>query len=241
MMHVYLETDHTLADALKLWRYMDLTKLISLLDKKAIWLARADTFADKQEGFFPDEMQARLEQAFEEMKERPSVVKDSDDFRDYLLKNTFISCWHKNVDDNLVMWEIFGRSTNAVAIQTSVGMLKDAVDSSSLKGHSLLLKPVQYQRGDDVQGVLPYEECFFRKRPHFRFEQEVRISLDTYTPAHPKKDTPRGHYLPVFLPNFIEAIYIHPDCSSLFVDVVNSVATRYGIHADVKRGVSGNS
>lgn len=60
MMHVYLETDHTLADALKLWRYMDLTKLISLLDKKAIWLARADTFADKQEGFFPDEMQARL-------------------------------------------------------------------------------------------------------------------------------------------------------------------------------------
>lgn len=241
MMRVHLEADPSLADNLKLWRYMDLTKLISLLDKEAIWLARTDTFADKQEGFFPDEMQARLEQVFETMKESPSVVKDSADFRDCLLKNTFISCWHKNADENLVMWEVFGRSKDAVAIQTSVGMLKHSVNSSSLQGHSLLLKPVQYQRGDEVKGILSYEECFFRKRPHFRFEQEVRISLDTYNPAHPKRDTPRGHYLPVFLANLVEAIYIHPDCDSLFADVVNSVATRYGLRANVKRGVYGNS
>ena len=34
---------------------MDLAKLISLLEKKAIWLARADTFMDRHEGRFPDE------------------------------------------------------------------------------------------------------------------------------------------------------------------------------------------
>ena len=51
---MYLEIDDSLDDDLRLWRYIDLAKLISLFEKKAIWLARADTFRDKHEGRFPN-------------------------------------------------------------------------------------------------------------------------------------------------------------------------------------------
>lgn len=240
-MNIYLEIDDTLEESLRLWRYMDLAKLISLLEKKAIWLARADTFRDRHEGRFPDEMRAWIEKAYESFPDDdPSPVKDADDFQDYLLKNTFVSCWHKNIDENMVMWEIYGRDTNAVAVQTTVGRMNDSINSSGLSGHSLLLKPVVYERSESMQGVLPYEECFFKKRPHFAFEEEVRISLDTYSRINPTKDTPYGYSLPAFINGLIEAIYVHPDSSEWFVDVVNSITKQYSVHAEVKRGTFGN-
>lgn len=220
---------------------MDLAKLISLLETKAIWLARADTFRDKHEGRFPDEMRTWIEKAYESLPDDDSSpVKDADDFQDYLLKNTFVSCWHKNIDENMVMWEIYGRDTNAVALQTTVGRIKESIDSSGLSGHSLLLRPVVYERSEDVQGLLRYEECFFRKRPHFAFEEEVRISLDTYLRVNPTKDTPYGYDLPVLISMLIESIYVHPDSSEWFLDVVNSITKHYAVHAKVKRGTFGN-
>lgn len=240
-MSVYLKIDDTLKESLALWRYMDLARLISLLEKKAIWLARADTFRDRHEGRFPDEMRRLMEKAYEDFPDDdPSPVKDASDFQDYLLKNTFISCWHKNIEENMVMWEIYGRDTNAIALQTTVGRISKSIDSSGLSGHSFLLKPVVYERSEDVRGALLYEECFFRKRPHFAFEEEVRISLDTYSRANPTKDTPYGYELPVIINDLIESIYIHPDSSEWFVGVVNSITKHYAVHAEVKRGMFGN-
>lgn len=238
---VLLKIDETLKKSLALWRYMDLARLISLLETKAIWLARADTFRDRHEGRFPNEMRRLMEKAYASFPDNdPSPVKDADDFQDYLLKNTFISCWHKNIEENMVMWEIYGRDTNAIALQTTVGRISKSIDSSGLGGHSLLLKPVVYERSEDVHGELLYEECFFRKRPHFAFEEEVRISLDTYSRANPIKDTPNGYKLPVLVDDLIESIYIHPDSSDWFVDVVNSITKNYAVHAEVKRGMFGN-
>lgn len=240
-MNVHLKIDETLEQDLRLWRYMDLAKLISLLGTKAIWLARADTFRDKHEGRFPDEMRTWIEKAYEKFPaDDPSPVKDCDDFQDYLLKNTFVSCWHKNIDENMAMWEIYGRNTNSVALQTTVGRISNSIDSANLSGHSLLLKPVVYEKSEDVQGVILYEECFFRKRPHFAFEEEVRISLNTYSRVNPTKHTPYGYGLPVLITALIESIYVHPDSSEWFVDVVNSITKLYEVHSEVKRGAFGN-
>jgi len=243
IVNVYLKIDDTLKErqSLRLWRYMDLAKLISLLETKAIWLARADTFKDRHEGRFPDGMRALMEKGYKSFPaDDPSPVKDADDFQDYLLKNTFVSCWHKNIDENMVMWEIYGRDTNAIAVQTTVGRINKSIDSSRLSGHSLLLKPVVYEKSADVQGVLLYEECFFRKRPHFAFEEEVRISLDTYSPANPTKNTPYGYGLPAEINDLIESIYVHPDSPEWFVNVINAITKCYAVHAEVKRGSYGN-
>jgi len=237
---IYLAIDESLDESLRLWRYMDLAKLISLLETNEIWLARADTFKDKHEGRFPNEMRRWIERAYEGFpKDDPSPVRDADDFQDYLIKNTFISCWHKNIDENMVMWELYGRDTGAVAVQTTVARIKESVDSSSLTGHSLLLKPVEYQRSEDVRGVLLYEECFFRKRPHFWFEQEVRISLDTYSRVNPTKNTPYGYGLSCSTATLVESIYVHPDSDKWFVDVITSIVKRY-LNAEVKRGAFGH-
>lgn len=241
-MNVYLEKDESLADAVKLWRYMDVAKLISMFHKSAIWLARADTFRDRQEGRIPAEMYSSIEKAYESFSENDtSPVANAEDFQDYLVRNTFISCWHKNADENMVMWEIYGHRSNAVAIQTTVERIMNNVDPSGLSGHSLLFRPVIYARSEEIHGVLPYPDCFFRKRPHFHYEEEVRISLDTYSGHSPRKDTPKGHPLPVHINGLLESIIIHPDSSDWFIEVIDSITTKFDVHAPVRRGSFGNT
>lgn len=240
-MNLILKTDNALNEDQKVWRYMDLAKFVSMLKQKALWLARVDTVKDRDrhEGRFPYEMRKLIEIAYEGFDDDASPIKNADDFQDYLLKNTFISCWHKNLDENMAMWEIYGQVNNAVAVQTTIRRMKQSFLVSGMHGHSLLLQNVIYQKAEDVLGALPYEQCFFRKRPHFFFEEEVRISLDTYLPANPSKNTPDGYELPVDINGLIVSILVHPDSSEWFVEVVNSIATKYGVDAPVARGSYG--
>lgn len=238
-MTVDLTIDETLSENQILWRYMDLSKFIFMLEKKSLWLTRADKFRDRHEGRFPKEMKQLIEKAYESFEVDESSVKNASDFQDYLLKNTFINCWHKNSDENMVMWEIYGKINNAVAIQTTVKNIRNSIDVKNLTGHSLLLKNVIYKEEDEMSGAMLYEECFFRKRPHFSFEQEVRISLDTYSSLSPSKQTPDGHILTVDINSLIEKILVHPDSGDWFVSVVDSIKEKYAVKAQVFRGLYG--
>jgi hypothetical protein len=230
-----------LSDNQKLWRYMDISKFISMLHSKAIWLARADTVKDKHEGRFPDDMRQRIKDAYRNLPDTDkSPVKDTDDFQDYLVKNTFISCWHKNFDENMVMWEIYGRDNSSLAVQTTVGQIRSNTDTSKINGYSLIMKDIDYKNADEIQDVIKYEECFFRKRRHYAYEEEVRISLDTYNKLAPTKNTPCGHLLSCKLNQIIGSILVHPDCKDWFLDVVNSICKKYEIRASVSRGKYGS-
>lgn len=240
MQKIHLEVDNNLEKDQELWRYMNLAKFVSMLEKNAIWLARADTFKDKHEGRIPSEMRKAIELAYQTMSSKIGTVKDADDFQEHLIKNTFISCWHKNSEENLVMWEIYGHETEVVTVKTSVGKLEESIDLSKTSGNYLQLKNVTYQKHTEISGIIPYEECAFYKRPHFSFEQEVRLSLDTYSTLNPTKNTPYGHYIPICLNNLIEQVIIHPDASNWFVDVINSLMKKYNIHAKANLGLCGS-
>ena len=113
-----------------LWRYMDLSKFVSLLSKKSLWLARADTFKDQSEGKFHFEMRETLKEAYKKfIFHKDDMVEDENDFQNFLIKNAYISCWHKNDHENMAMWEIYSQSTEAVAIKTTVQDLVSSINS----------------------------------------------------------------------------------------------------------------
>jgi hypothetical protein len=236
-MNIALTTDQSLENEQVLWRYMSLAKFISMIAQNALWLARADTFKDKHEGRFPDDMKKNIMKVYQQLGNKgSSPIQNAQDLQDYLVKNTFINCWHKNCAENMVMWAIYGESNTSIAIQTSIGKIKTAINTSDLNGHCLNLKNVTYLESDAIPETLRYEHCFFIKRPHFSFEQEVRISLDTYYPNNPSKETPYGHMLPVNISNLINKILIHPDSPDWFEEVIASITDKYKIHAPVSRG-----
>ncbi len=241
-MSIKLIVEKELNENQALWRYMDLAKFISMLEQEALWLARVDTLKDKHEGRFPDEMKHLLEKAYLQFDDSDkSPVKNADDFQDYVVKNTFVSCWHKNFDENMVMWEIYGRDNNAVAVKTNVGDIESHIDSSALTGNCFNMRNITYKRADEIRGEIPYENSCFIKRPHFSYEQEVRISLDRYMPHNSSKNTPYGYQLPVDLNKLINEIVIRPDSPDWFHAVVKSITDKYGIKATVSRGKYGTT
>ena len=105
----------------------------------------------------------------------------------------------------------------------------------------MILDNVRYIRSDQVKDILDYERCFFLKRPHFKFEEEVRLSLDTYFPPSPTKNTPSGYELPVALKKLIEGVLVHPDSSFWFRETVESLTKKYGFGVEVRPGSHGNT
>lgn len=241
MRNLKLKVEDSLSTDTKLWRYIDLAKFVSLLDSGSLWLARSDTFKDQSEGRFPSEMRVAIEKAYESFDNKnDSLINSADDFQEYLCRNAYVSCWHKNIDENMVMWELYGRDSNAVAVQTTVEKLESNISKIESGGLEFHLKNVQYSRAEDVKGKLNYSAPFFIKRPHFNFEQEVRVLLSTYSAIAPNKDTPLGVMVKLNVVEAIEKILVHPDSQDWFVKVVQSISAKYGLSAPVERGVYGN-
>ena len=85
MQNLCLEVDDKLEESQKLWRYMDLSKFVSLIETNALWMARVDTFRDQHEGRFPDDMRKIIEKVYKNFElSEVTVVKDADDFQDLL-------------------------------------------------------------------------------------------------------------------------------------------------------------
>jgi hypothetical protein len=230
-----------------LWKYLDLSKFISLLSKKSLWLARVDTFKDKHEGMFPLEMKRALDKIYKDFEKEENTkdgpIQNTTDFQQHLIKNAYINCWHQNLDENMVMWEIYGKTENSVAIQTTVKDLTESVSKKDLKKYKykVAFEPVIYEKLEDIPGQLTYESPFFIKRPHFKFEKEVRLFLSTYSTMNPTVDTPIGIGMSVNLNTIINDIYVHPDASSWFFDVVQALVDKFELSIPVKKGLYGNT
>lgn len=229
-----------------IWKYMDISKFISLISRKSLWLARADTFKDEHEGIFPFEMQKALNLIYRKFEEKGELsdgpINNTSDFQQYLIKNAYISCWHQNIEENMVMWEIYGKTLNSVAIRTTVQDLIDSVDIKYLKkvGSRIAFEPVIYKNPEDVPGELDYDTPFFIKRAHFHFEKEMRLYISSYSAQSPNIDNPLGHEIPINIDNLVKGLYVHPDAADWFLAAIQALVDQFKLSLEVERGLYGN-
>lgn len=229
-----------------LWRYMDLPKFLSLLSSKSIWLARSDTFKDKREGLFHSAMRSELDRIYAELERngqipRDAQIKNSSDYQRYLSDNTYISCWHKNAAENMVMWEIYGQSENSVAIKTTVERLENSFDLTAVYRYALefALDEVQYIEHDSAPSESNPRQPFFLKRSHFSFEKEARLYLFARDQKS-RGESPSGYNINININSLIESVYVHPDSEEWFFNSIKDLVVKYNLEVPVKRGSFGN-
>ncbi len=112
-------------DSTKIWRYLDFTKFVSLIETSSLFFCRSDKLRDPFEGSLPL-VNVKLRQ--EEPKPKNGYV---DIFKPYsemigreIRKFIHLNCWHINEYESEAMWNIFLKSDEGVAIQSTVGKLK---------------------------------------------------------------------------------------------------------------------
>lgn len=226
-----------------LWRYMDLGKFISLISKEELYFASAESFIDPFEGArgllknkdkwdrYSKEYLRRailaapglnLEKSdgyVESEANRLLRHMNSIGIRDR--KCTFISCWHYNDIESEAMWKTYSKDiTNAVAIQTTYGRLRKALNNPEIEIGKV--NYIEYK-----SRFAPFNGAFWYKRKSFEYENEVRAIYRAEKPGIP------GISIPICINELIERIFISPYASSWFFDVMISIMSSYHIDKEL--------
>jgi hypothetical protein len=223
----------------KVWRYMDFTKFLSLLESRSLYFTRADKFEDPFEGSYPKaNVLSRLlvpnEVPLEHREKFMQAMSGLADSNRQWPRYTAINCWHLNNHESAAMWRLYLKSNEGIAIQTTFQKLRD---SFSITQDDIYLGQVSY-----IDYEIDWFESgnilnpFVHKRKSFEHEKEVRAVVMKW-PTDPfdfAKDTiGQGLLIPVDMNILVEKIYVSPDAPSWFASLVRSVVGRYNLNYEV--------
>lgn len=221
-----------LTDDTVLWRYLDTAKFLDLLHNRTLFFCRGDRFADKYEGAFTESIKHAIEEAFHKNEINSSVAE----FKTRLRERVFVNCWHQSRDDSMAMWSLYGKSSAAVAITTTVGQLRDAIKLAKLP-YAINIAKVEYvKHWRDPQLVFkPYSNVFAYKLKAYDYEKEVRVIIDRFHENEDISALPDGMSAAIPLETLLRSIVVCPEAAPWFVELVGDVVHKYGVSAPVNR------
>lgn len=232
---------------IKLWRYMDFTKYVSLLSSRGLYFTRTDCFEDIFEGakglkknkdkwdshylnFFrsaiknpPDGYKCELSDS-EVDEQAQKLLTDLEVGGESDKRQTFVSCWHESEHESEAMWRLYSSFlANAVAIRTSYRNLYASLG----RDPSIKIGRIEYiDLKKDYAGI---NDAFWRKRKSFEHEREVRALLSDFN----CKDL--GKIVPCDLAVLIEEVFVSPKAPPWFVHLLNDINEKYGVKVTVSQ------
>jgi hypothetical protein len=229
-----------------LWRYIDFTKYVSMINKKCLFFARADQFDDPFEGAkgIINNKQRWDEYYLEFFKSaiknppigKCNLTETEIDIEAKRLLNeteqggvkereiTFINCWHENTVESEAMWKLYSNfMDNALAVKTTYKRLYESLG----KDPHINIGRVKYI--DMKQQYAGINAAYWRKRKSFEHEMEVRAIVVDFQ----CKD--KGKELLCDLNLLIEAIYVSPTSPDWFIHLLKDVNNKYGYDFEIKK------
>ena len=163
-------------EGVKVWRYMDFTKLVSCIDAQCLFFARADTFDDPFEGSYPKmNVTARkpvpIGIPLDGHERYIKAMARLEEFNKKWPKFTAINCWHMNEHESAAMWKLYLKSNEGIAIQSTYRKLRLSLIDEE-KVFLGVVKYIDYEKEWIDAGNL--FSPFVHKRRSFEHEREVR-------------------------------------------------------------------
>lgn len=217
----------------KIWRYMDFTKFVSLLDRRQLFFIRSDCLDDPFEGTYPLEniRNPQLKGATKNAQRQITEVRKQ--MREYVLVN----CWHMNEYESASMWNIYNKGPNGIAIQSTFDRLRNSFsESSDIQVHIGVVKYIDFRKEcfSELNTLYP----FIHKRKSFEHEKELRaVIIDwkrKYLPEIRESTLEKGEYVEVDIHRLIERIYVSPNSESWYIDLVRSILHKYELPLQVE-------
>jgi hypothetical protein len=219
---------------IKIWRYMDFTQFVSMLEEKGLLFTRADLLEDKFEGTMSRPLYDFLEQRSADPRQHADLLRLTRGW-------SFVNCWHMNEDESAAMWKIYSTAKESVCIQTTYARLRDVL------AEDVYIGMINYI--SDEQDKIPAGNVFWplmHKRRSFAHERELRAvwsKLDRVSEAGPAvasgyeyQPAPEtGIWKQVDLAALTENIFVSPTAKPWFLHLVRAVLRRYSLDITVRQ------
>ena len=227
----------------RLWRYLDLARFVSLRDTSALFFPQVDALGDPYEGTYSRANVARRPQVYDQPTRE--LMERAYGTLAILRPLVYISCWHENDYESAAMWELYGRSNRAVAIQTTFKRLTGSF--GAIPGqHERMDRHVYVGRVSYIdydKDWIPEENLFvpfLHKRKSFEHEREVRVIAARVPPdSYLEPDAPPppsdGILVRTDLGTLVEGVFVAPNADSWFAELVTRVIMRWGLDFQVNQ------
>ena len=206
------------------WKYLDMSKFLDMLLSQQLFMSRSDKFEDQYEGTFS-------EPTFEEIKK---IAANNPKFLDYYKSHrekVIISSWHINEYESFAMWQIFTKNNEGLAIQSTIGRLKEALrPENRIEQYIGNVNYIDYKKE-----YIPFDDTFFPflfKRKSFQYEREVRIISDV---SAQNISVNEGLKINVDLNQLIEKIYIHPKSENWYKKLVIELVSKLNFKIEIEK------
>jgi hypothetical protein len=212
----------------RIWRYMNFTKFVSLLEMKALFFCRSDKLGDPFEGSL-SQANVRLRPIVYKGKIPDDMLKVLPTTFKEIRRFTIINCWNLSECESAALWNLYVKNNEGVAIQSTFSRLKQCFDSQEDQPVFLgKVKYIDYKNEWLPEGNLLFP--FMHKRRSFEHEQELRAIIMKF-PTTSFNIAPdifdQGEYVEVNLNTLIENVYVSPTSSEWFKKLVESVMKKY--------------
>lgn len=238
--------------SMKIWRYVDLTKLLAFLETGSLYFARADTLGDQYEGAWTLSNMAAREELIGRILDDAKATSSPEALRQqfmnsthYARETTYINCWHGGEAESAAMWKLYGTATGSVVLQSRyerlVQVIPDDVYMDDARVGSVYVGMVQYKDYNRVGDWIPGGNVmypFIHKRKEFEHEQEVRAFI--WTPeGFNKERRERGNYKPrgitvrIDVEWLVETVRVQPTTPEWARQAIEKLLVKYGLRTKV--------
>jgi hypothetical protein len=234
-----------LDEGISVWRYMDLSKFIWMIQRDALFFCRSDSLGDPFEGHYTkviadqEEEYIKTLQANNQFAAIPAAVHAVEMAREVFRVNTlelpkqlkqkyFVSCWHMNEEESPAMWKLYTSQNESICIRSKYKTLANLLPEESLLG---CVEYINYHRDSfDTTEMWSY---IIHKRKSFEHEREIRAAIYRGEACPFGAVDGKGLVVPINVAELIEEIFVSPTAQSPLSEVVTGLAEKYGLSARV--------
>lgn len=198
----------------KIWKYLDFTKFISLLETNSLYFSKAANLIDRHEGIFNSDSKLSASCKNKQFKKTKNLA--------------YLNCWHINKYESAAMWNVYLKSNEGIAIQSTRKNLEKCFKDKKHDIRVGKIKYVDYECENVYNKDIFYP--FFHKRKSFEYEKEFRALI--YEETERKE---QGIFIPVDIHILIKKIYVAPTAEDWIKTLVESLVKKYNIDIEVKK------
>jgi len=227
-----------------LWRYMDLSKFLDFLQRRALFFSRLENMDDPLEGYQPRGYWEAiknaktkvhgppLEEGFEEM-----YLNSEKKLVPIHKRYACINCWHQNKMESDAMWRLYGGDDKGIAIQTSVESLKNCFLNQN--SYEVVLGKIGYVDYRDFSNRQYNPMGGFQKDLSYKHEEEVRAVIWSKDVDGKTFDEmlsmpiSNGHHISVDPEKLVEKVYLSPKVSEWNYELLENLIEKYEINVPI--------
>lgn len=208
-----------------------------MLANSGLYFSRADLLGDPFEGSFPRPNRGIRDARYQQMNAPEDILNRMPEFdrqmHFWTRLCTFVNCWHMNEQESAGMCRLYARSSEAVAIRTTVAKLKAVLVTDC---HVGIVKYVNYSSASIPENNALHP--FLHKRLSFAHEREVRAVVQHF----PVTDgaivigtsvTKAGLWKTFSLKELVEKVFVAPTAPEWFKQLIEHVVEQYGLEFHV--------